>query len=186
MRAFLAIDVDSEVRERVTELVRELRPVLDRGRFVSKENLHLTLRFLGETTKDKVDAIASRLSQSTAAVSELVIGFRGLGVFPNPRRARVLWVGTTAPPNELFALQSTIEKEARKLGFEPEPGAFHPHLTVARFRHPPTDVATLLKAAETRDFGLTTVKAVVLHESVTSADGASYRVLATFPLSGSS
>ncbi len=183
MRVFFGIDVGSDVRERVGELTGTLRPVIPRARLVPEENLHMTLRFLGETTLEKADAVASALSRATASLSGFALGFRGLGVFPNARRARVLWVGTTDAPKELFALQSTIERAARERGFEAERGRFHPHLTVARFRDPPREIGTILQDSEERDFGSTSVGAFVLYESTTSPEGSSYRLLQSFPLS---
>lgn len=183
MRVFLAIDVDDEVRQRVAALARELRPKVPRARFVPEGNLHMTLRFLGETTKEKVEGVASALSRTTGTLSGFAIAFRGLGVFPNPRRARVLWVGTTNAPEDLFVLQSSVEKVVREQGFEPERGRFHPHLTIARFRDPPRKLAAILKVSEGREFGSTRVRALVLYQSTTSPDGSSYRPLRSFPLS---
>jgi 2'-5' RNA ligase len=182
MRVFLAVEVSADVRERVAELARELRPSLPRARFVPKENLHLTLRVLGEATKQRVDRVAATLSRGTGALSGFALDFRGLGVFPCPKRARVLWVGTTDTPNDLLALHSTVERVVREEGFEPERGRFHAHLTVARFREPPRDVGSILEAAEGRVFGSTKVRAFVLFESVTSPSGSSYRALQSFPL----
>jgi RNA 2',3'-cyclic 3'-phosphodiesterase len=182
MRAFVALDVDSDVRESVSELVRELRPIAPRARFVPSQNLHMTLRFLGETTKERLDTLASALSRSTASLPGFSLAFRGLGVFPSSRRARVLWVGTSRTPGELESLQSAVEKATRAEGFEPELGVFHPHLTVARFREPPAEIASVVESAEGRDFGPTTVRGLVLYESVMSPRGASYSVLQRFPL----
>jgi RNA 2',3'-cyclic 3'-phosphodiesterase len=182
MRVFFGIDVGDGVRTSVDELARVLRPRVPRARFVPRENLHLTLRFLGESSDETVRSVTAAVSRETAALGAFQVAFRGLGVFPDARRARVLWVGTANPPEELFRLHSHVEAVARNGGFEPERGAFHPHLTLARFREPPQGIDRILSEGEGRDFGSTMVRTLVLFESKTLPEGARYRALRSFPL----
>ncbi|MGH9321985.1 MAG: RNA 2',3'-cyclic phosphodiesterase [Vicinamibacteria bacterium] len=183
MRVFLAVDLETELRRRLSALARELRPLARNARWLSLESLHLTLRFFGETSKEDLEVLARGLRQSLSGLPGFPLHFQGSGVFPDRKRPRVFWVGVHEPPRELADLQSKAEKVARDFGFTPERRPFEPHLTVARFRGPETGVESMLRAAGDRDFGKTDVSEVLLFESRSSPKGASYHVLERYRLS---
>jgi 2'-5' RNA ligase len=182
MRVFLAVDLDSEVRGRLAELERELRPLAGRARWVRSEGLHLTLRFFGEVPVDGIESLAARLSEAFVGLPAFVLEFRGCGVFPERGNPRVLWVGVQDPPRAIFELQSRAEAVARALGFEPERRPFEPHLTVARFRGPERGIDSILSSCRGRDFGRALVGEAVLFESRLSPLGSTYRRLRVYPL----
>ena len=183
MRVFLALDLGSEVRGRLGELERELRPLARRARWVRPEGLHLTLRFFGEVPAEGVESLAAHLSEAFAGLPAYALEFRGCGVFPDRGNPRVLWVGVPNPPPALFDLQSRAESVARALGFAPERRRFEPHLTVARFRGPERGVDSILSSCRGRDFGRTPIDDAVLFESRLSPAGPSYLRLRVYPLS---
>lgn len=182
MRVFLALELDAEVRGRLAELGREIRPLAPRARWVRPEAMHLTLRFFGEVSADRVETLGARLSEAFAGLSAFALEFRGCGVFPDPGDPRVLWVGVPEPPPALFELQSRAEAIARAFGFAPERRRYEPHLTVARFRGPERGIDSILRTCGDRDFGRTPIDAAVLFESRLSPSGSSYLGLQVYPL----
>jgi 2'-5' RNA ligase len=96
------------------------------------DNLHITVRFIGNVERDVVEGIASRLEQNPGRSIELAVG--NIGQFKRSRLARVVWLRMTGGVEELQALASRVEAECREAGLEPEKRAFQPHLTLARAR----------------------------------------------------
>jgi 2'-5' RNA ligase len=137
-RLFIAIELSSALRSRVKKHIDHLRQAAPdaRASWTREENLHLTLKFLGETAVTKVEAL-SRATQDAAdqfSPFEIIIG--GCGDFPSHGQPRVLWVGIDDPTNDLNTLSRFLEDECAKAGFAREPRPYHPHLTVARLRRP--------------------------------------------------
>ncbi len=183
MRVFLALDLGSEVRGKLAELGRELRPLARCARWVRPEAMHLTLRFFGEVPSEGVESLAARLGEALAGLPAFTLELRGCRVFPDRGDPRVLWVGVPEPPPALFELQSRAEAVARAVGFAPERRRFEPHLTVARFRGPEKGIDSVLSSCLGRDFGRTAVGEAVLFESRLSPAGSTYRKLRVYPLS---
>lgn len=177
MRLFLAIDPPTEVQ---TGLEPITQVEIHGAKWVLPAQYHLTLRFLGEVG----DEAKQTLIESLKGINRPAFrcGLEGIGVFPNPRRPSVLWVGF-APCPDLFALQEIIEREAQKLGFAREPKPFHPHLTLARFKTlPAEDLGAFLQ--KYRDFSLPPfeVREFHLYSSLLSLKGSEYSREASFPL----
>jgi 2'-5' RNA ligase len=183
MRVFLALDLGSEVRGKLAELERELRPLARRARWVRPESMHLTLRFFGELSADGVESLAARLGESFAGLPAFDLDLRGCGFFPDRGNPRIFWVGAPDAPEALFELQSRAEAVARALGFAPERRRFEPHLTVARFRGRERGIESILSSCRGRDFGRTPIEEAVLFESRLSPEGSSYLRLRVYPLS---
>jgi 2'-5' RNA ligase len=179
-RLFLAVDLVPEVRHGLAaHLDNALGGRRLPGRPVRPESWHLTMRFLGDTDEAGFDRIRAGLD--AAARGEVFsIGFAGLGAFPRPQRATVLWLGIDRGGAELAALAGVCEEAARAAGFDPEERPFSAHLTLSRIR-PHQDVHALVEAVP--PFPLTqTVTEVVLFQSHLGRGGARYEVLDRFPL----
>jgi len=200
MRLFLALELDAPLRASLTTVAAALRrrwPA--RGSWVRPENLHLTLRFLGEVDRTRAaalgDALAPALLALAPALSALApalsarapFGFEvaGLGAFPNPAWAAVLWAGIQPCP-ELLQIHATIENILRDMGFPPEEKPFTPHLTLARIRErvKVPDGAAVLEALSGDVAGVVRTREVILLESKLSPAGPTYSVVRRFPLSG--
>jgi 2'-5' RNA ligase len=137
-RLFIAIELSSALRSRVKRHIDQLRQAVPdaRASWAREENLHLTLKFLGETAVTKVEAL-SRATQHAAdqfSPFEIIIG--GCGAFPSSGQPRVLWLGIADLTNNLSTLSRCLEDECAKAGFLRESRPFSPHLTVARLRQP--------------------------------------------------
>jgi 2'-5' RNA ligase len=176
MRLFVALTLPETVRHRLTGLANGLPG----ARWVKPENLHLTLRFLGEvnnlTAADVDDALAKIHSPG------FDLGLNGIGHFGEGRKLRALWVGVEAT-TELMRLQEKIEQALIRAGLPPEPRKFKPHITLARFKsHPGGRLQTYLAEHNLLRAGPIAMESFELYSSFTSADGAIYRVEASYPL----
>ena len=135
IRAFIAVELPPAVREAVEGVVRELRSGIGDGvRWVRPEGIHLTLKFLGDIDADSVPAISDALGSCAASAAPFDLFLEGVGVFPNARRPRVVWIGLGGALEPLLALQQSVERELEELGFARERRPFTPHLTLGRVR----------------------------------------------------
>jgi RNA 2',3'-cyclic 3'-phosphodiesterase len=176
LRAFVALELDPRLRERLEELIHRLRPELAGVRWVSPSSMHLTLRFLGWTSQEPLGSIQESLRRAAAECGAASLGTTGLGMFPERGSPRVLWVGLLFP--EAFGrLQAACEQAAVAAGFAPETRAFQPHLTLGRWkeraRRPSLPVV---------DLGPARFDHLTLFRSDLRPQGALYTALAIFPL----
>ena len=186
MRLFVALEIPAAVRDNLAAQVEKLRElsakVADkRQRWVRSENLHVTLKFIGEVSPTRLEGIRGALSaiRSDALVK---IKFHGLGFFPNEQHPRVLWAGLDASAN-LPSLAGDIDGALETQGIAREHRAFTPHLTLARFELP--GLHEKLRAAiqknGAREFGSFQTREFYLIESKLKPSGAEYTTLASYP-----
>lgn len=185
MRVFVAMDFPEEVKGKIREFVSKLeRECKDtRGaRWARVEGMHVTLKFIGEVTPEKVEQIRKELEgvRSAAAVE---INFRGVGFFPNAKHPRVFWAGIEASAN-LPEIAAEIESRLERLEIPREGRAFRPHLTLARFKSEEglPKLREAIEKAGAMEFGGTRSSEFHLYESKLVREGAVYGKLATFSL----
>lgn len=190
MRAFFAVNLTSEVRGRIGEVEESLRSTLREEPigWVRPEILHLTLRFLGETAPDHLEAVRHAAENAARSWSSFRLVLRGLGCFPDERRPRVIWVGASDPTGALTRIASDLESIARSSGFQPETRRFQPHLTLGRVRDRLTPdglraLAAALQAHGQSDFGVSSIDAVHLMRSQLRPSGPEYTPIAALTLS---
>jgi len=185
VRLFVALEIPSAVRENLAALINELRAAdasssKNKARWVRPENLHVTLKFIGNVDAGKLDAIRAALTEVCSGGS-VELRFRGLGFFPNEKRPRVLWAGLEASPN-LATLAADIDARLEKVRIPRETREFSPHLTLARFD--PPGISEKLRAAAlenaAREFGAVRTGEFHLFESKTRPTGAEYTRLSSF------
>jgi len=133
-RAFVAVEIPAPLRARCAEVARRLSGAAGRVSWVKEENLHLTLKFLGEAEPRRIDRMLESLVHKAAKVEPFEAGLAGLGCFPSPRKARVIWIGVSEGAEALRDLAARVDGAAGKAGFERESRAFSPHLTLGRVR----------------------------------------------------
>jgi RNA 2',3'-cyclic 3'-phosphodiesterase len=194
MRLFVALDIDDSIRERISRFVEGVRNFAPEARWVKEESLHITLKFIGEQSGEKIDAIKQSLAGVSATPAE--IHFRGYGFFPTPKSARVFWVGMAGGP-ALADLATAIDDRMPALGIPKEERAFSPHLTLARssggsgaprWRQGDGPKRTFqrlqekLSALPGPEFGTMTAREFFLYQSQLSPKGSKYTKLARFPL----
>lgn len=178
MRCFVAVPLPRRVQEAVAGLVGRLKPRLPSARFVRLEQLHLTLHFFEDLDAPAVARLAEAVRRGAAAMRPFLVSFGDLGVFPDPGRARVLWVGLREGADSLGRLHARIAANLRAAGLPVEGRPFRPHLTLARMARPgpvslrEPGVAAGVAWAFTAD-------QVVLFESVLGPAGAVHSRLVT-------
>jgi 2'-5' RNA ligase len=178
IRAFIAVEIAPQIVERISAVIAELAPRLAGIRWVGAGNFHLTLKFFGNIDERQVDAIATALTEALRPFPRLTINAKGLGVFPDPRRPRTLWVGLFG--SQLSLLKTKVESALTPLGFAPEQRAFTPHLTIGRWRQGERADRTLAQElAQWRDyeFGASTIDKVIFLQSELRPAGAIYHRL---------
>jgi len=133
-RTFVAIELDEELREALGRLQGLLRQKVASGclRWVRPEGIHLTLKFLGDTSPAQVEQVKDALALAAAGVPPFEFTVGGVGCFPNTRRPRVVWVGVHEPTGALKRLRDAVEAQVAPLGFPTESRPFSPHLTLGR------------------------------------------------------
>lgn len=180
MRLFVAIDIPEDVRSSLAAHTAKLRPACRNARWVRIEGLHVTLKFIGETSPEKCDAIKAALA-SIPSRDPISITFRGLGFFPDERRPHVLWAGIKAG-TDLAELAGAVDLALASLGIPREEREFSPHLTLARLDTPRVLGAfqDAVKQAGRLAFGRTTAEEFHLYQSVLKPGGSEYTRLATF------
>jgi RNA 2',3'-cyclic 3'-phosphodiesterase len=181
VRLFVALEIPTAVRESLAALLQSLRTISSQPRWVRPENLHVTLKFIGQWPAEKLDTLRGTLAP-VRLDKPVALDFRGLGFFPDEKRPRVFWAGIAASPN-LVTLASEIERATEKLGAEREHREFSPHLTLARFEPPglPEKLGAAIRKNSARDFGSLNTNQFHLIESKLKPSGAEYTTLQTFP-----
>lgn len=177
MRAFVAVFPPPEVRKKALVSARRL-PSANRVRWARPENVHLTLKFLGDVREEALDGLSAALGEICAGHTPFDAALAGLGAFPSARRARVLWAGVGAGSDRLRSLAADIDAALAPLGFEREKRPYIPHLTLGRVRGQP---ASFDLPSSIEDLGFR-VRHVELMESALTAEGAIYRTVDTFAL----
>jgi 2'-5' RNA ligase len=137
-RVFIAIELPSKIRKRIADHIEHLRSFVPdaRASWSREDNLHLTLKFLGDIPGANVEQLSAAISIAANKVEPFEIVLEGCGAFPPQGQPRVLWIGIDDPSGRLSELNRALEDECAHAGFAREPRAFHPHLTIARIRQP--------------------------------------------------
>jgi len=176
-RLFVAIDLPAPVKERLTELCYGLPG----AKWMPPEQLHLTLRFIGEVDGGLYREIRSALAE--IATPPFTMGLKGLGCFPPRKQPRVLWVGIHPIAEPLLRLRNRLESTLVRLGLEPEHRKFAPHITLARLRETPLPrLANFLAGNGLFAAAPFPVKEFHLYSSVLSPKGAIHTVEESYPL----
>jgi 2'-5' RNA ligase len=137
-RVFIAIELPSNICKRIADHIDRLRDSVPdaRASWIREDNLHLTLKFLGDIPVTNVEQLSAAASLAATRIEPFEIFVDDCGAFPLRGQPRVLWIGTDDPSGKLSELNRALEDECANAGFARESRAFHPHLTIARIRQP--------------------------------------------------
>ena len=183
-RCFVAVDLEAAVRAEIAVVTEELRRAGGDVRWVGADNLHVTLKFLGTVGEPRRDAVRAALARVAAATTPFELVVKGLGTFPSPQRARVVWVGLVG--EGMGALARRVEDQLASEGFPREDRPFTPHVTIGRVRGArgwDRVLAAMAPYCE-KEFGRSGVADVVLYRSDLHPQGARYTALERFALAG--
>ena len=132
LRLFLALELDSMIQECISNATKSIRGQTPNLRWVTKHNLHLTVRFLGQVPESKIPALRTALSETFATFCEFRLNFGAFGGFPTIQQCRVFWLGINGGNEECRNLKTMVDDALAPLGFPKEPKDFIPHVTLAR------------------------------------------------------
>lgn len=187
VRAFVAVEIPPEIRERAARLIARLRAAPVKATWVSPQTLHWTLKFLGDVPLVDMPEICQAVSAAVEPLAAFDIEARGAGAFPTPERPRTVWIGAGEGNDAMVALHDAVETELAKVGFRREGRRFRPHLTIGRIRQAGAgmrDLARLLQENADFDGGLSTVFEVAIISSQLTKEGPIYEPLGFAELRG--
>ncbi len=197
MRAFIAVEISEEQRKKLTEFQSALEKCGADLKIVEPENLHMTLRFLGEISEQELEKAKKGLQFAVSGLQSFSLSIKGAGVFPNLNYIRVVWAGVEKGKEELSSIAEKInseikvgEKDALRSAssvsrFARDERGFSAHITVARAKTAKSKekIAEILKEYLNFDFGETTVSEIKIKESKLSPKGPVYSDLFSVKLS---
>lgn len=187
MRLFYCLELPSEIRQALYRLGEPLRRTEARGTWVRSENLHITVKFLGEVASSRSEQLRALGEESAREMKSFELCFDTVGAFPNFARPRVLWVGCGSAPETLFQFHRKLEAALQKMGFAAE-DRFAPHATLGRIKEAsPTATAHLAEAVRAiKPFELRApITALTLMESRLTPQGSLYAPLGIFAFADS-
>jgi 2'-5' RNA ligase len=189
IRAFVAIPLPDPLLAQLERVQRRLEgDVPPRSvRWVRPDGIHLTLKFLGDTSTERIPEIRAALGAVGRNAPPFDFAVAELGCFPDPRRPRVVWVGVQEPTGRLAALQDAVEEVLAPFGYRPEGRGFTPHLTLGRVqrrvdRRDLPRIGEVVSAMGVGTLGEVSVDRFALIRSILKPTGAEYTALAEFPL----
>ena len=175
IRTFIAVKIQpaetlKSALSDLGELGRTVRPV-------RAANLHVTVKFLGDTEETLIPEIAELLRSAAADVDEFLVGLRGLGAFPSARRPSVVWVGMEEA-DPLGNIAKRLQPPLKNMGFPREQRKFEPHLTIARVRgRAPEELKNYIAQNASTDYGTELLTSIALYKSELHSTGAQYTAL---------
>jgi RNA 2',3'-cyclic 3'-phosphodiesterase len=184
-RIFIAVDVSADARREAALYIENLRRAFPRLRvgWEREEKLHLTLKFLGDVDDAQLECVTEAVAKAAKKCAKFKLQIVNTGVFPNSRRARVLWLGVRDEDQGLAQLQRILENECKSCGFVREKRRFSAHLTVARLREP-ENCGALAVAHSERNFVSDEfeVSEIVIYQSRLLPGGSRYTVVSKHEL----
>lgn len=185
MRCFLAIELPPDIHERLGQLQGRLRSRIRGVGWTRIEQMHLTIKFLGEVPDAHVPQVIESASVAVRRYGPFDLAVAGAGCFPPHGPARVLWVGVPSPPKELLACQKDIEQVMADCGVPPENRPYHPHLTLGRVKdfHAGREARAAIEEMTDFDAGGFTATEMVMFQSVLQRSGPIHTVIGRMPVS---
>lgn len=182
MRLFTGLPAPPTVQILWADRVARLKRSGPRASWVAPDNLHITMKFLGETGPHRLDEVRAALRDAAAPFEPCILPFEGVGFFPHERKPRVLILRYRRDPG-VVKLFDAVEERLEPLGFPKERRSFEVHLTLARLRQPwpPPDVEKVARDLATIPWPAFPAEAMVLYESTLTPAGSIYTTLGRYP-----
>lgn len=172
MRLFVALELDERTRSGILEVVEELSSRHKNAKFVGPENLHFTLKFLGEVDEKDVTAVEGAIAKSVGSTKPFKLHVHGLGYFGSRRFAKVVWVGTHEGRDEMVRLASELESSLSSFRKDERPPS--PHITICRPKGETLKLIEDVEKMKSRDFGFMEANSIKLKKSALTPQGAVY------------
>lgn len=175
IRVFMGIPLSPEVRRYVAGIAQDLSEQVQEVRWVAPENLHVTLKFIGNCGSDRLGSLIGVMKNASRYLP-LTLKIGGVGGFPSQGSARVIWVGAEDEEEKVNELYRVLEKGTEKLGFASEKRGYKPHITVGRAKKKPVKLPTGIGSMATTGLVLQ-VQDIVLFRSILKKTGAEYSII---------
>ncbi len=188
VRAFLAIAPPEAVIRKIATIQDVLRKNIQGSiGWVRPQGIHLTLKYFGDIGREDIRSISWVVAGHAGNARAMKLDIQGLGVFPNSRRPRVLWIGVQGETAQLIGLQQAVDRDLETCGFKREERPFRAHLTLARIKSPQglAGIDRMLAEKGLEAAGSFETKGLTLYKSDLTPSGAIYTALADFPFQGS-
>jgi len=184
VRSFIAINISAEIRNKLEEIQDDLKKTNVTMQLVKPENIHITLKFLGNVPVEDIKDIQDAIEEDISEFTSFPVSFQNIGVFPNPQYPRIIWVGIEKGREELSLLNTKIENSISRFSLHQENRKFQPHLTIARVRSHKNHKRLVNTIEELKNIkaGEMLAEEIFLMKSVLKPQGAQYNTLKTFHL----
>ncbi|WP_296880694.1 RNA 2',3'-cyclic phosphodiesterase [uncultured Methanobrevibacter sp.] len=182
IRAFLAIDVDEDLKAKMYRIIKEFKQIDANIKYVDLQNLHLTLKFFGDIDIEGIDLLSSKISKVVEGFDRFDLKIKGCGAFPNTNRIKVIWLGLEN--DEIVKeLHDELDKEFVRLGFDKDK-RFSSHLTIGRMKSAKgkTKVKSTIEEFDDVEIGSMSVNSIILKKSTLTPQGPIYEDLKIFEL----
>jgi len=188
LRCFIAVDFPTKILEKIDQIIQYFGTQTPSKviKWVAKENLHLTLKFIGEVSPGQLDQMKSIIPEAIHRKSAFEVGIEGLGMYPSYEKPRVVWLGITNG-QPLIDIHKHLDQALSQANIKPENRPFSPHLTIARLRNhsKPVDVIRVgkqLSQFKVGNLGFARIDQIRLYQSELKPEGPIYSPLMTIPL----
>jgi 2'-5' RNA ligase len=188
IRTFVAVLLDEDLRKKIAEAQEQVKRLAPDVKWVAPENFHVTLKFLGNVREDRIGEIAAAIDETAQGFSPFEMTVSGLGAFPNPARARVIWTGIETGGEQLRDLAEAVDVSLARLGFERETRLFASHITIGRVKTSRFlgALADGIREVDASNLGAQRVTSVFLMESQLLREGPMYSPLNVSELTAAS
>jgi len=187
IRSFLAFEIPEEIKETVFFIYKGLKSSSLDVRWVKRENIHLTVVFMGNVKESDIESIGRAVEKTCNKYAPFKIRIKGAGVFSSLRNARVLWIGVEGDIERMSYFRDSLQKRLKPFGIKTENRKFSPHITVGRFRKGFNQTSKLKEVIDKFKDVIspeTVLKELVLFKSELRPDGAIYTKLNSWPIKG--
>lgn len=184
-RTFVAIQVNDKIRDQLIKVQDSLKETGADLKLVKPRNIHITLRFIGEVSEDRMENINNAISKSQEIINPFKLNVSGLGVFPNTNYIRVIWAGVSNGRKSVVTLRYNIDKNLKEYSIPSEDKKFTPHLTIARVKSGKVKnkLQDVIGKMSNTDFGVCEVNHIDLMKSDLTPKGPIYTNIERFDLS---
>ncbi len=185
-RTFIAVALPEPLRARIVDLQDRIAGSVEHVKWVEAENIHLTLKFLGEVDEGDLYEVCKVAQRAVAGQSRFTMTVAGCGAFPNAARPRVVWCGVRDGAPELIAIHADLEQALRPLGCPREDRPFTPHITIGRFRRTAANpgLEQAIERLRSWEGGSVDVAEILVMASQLTSDGPVYSVMGRGRLGG--
>lgn len=183
-RTFVAVLIAEDLTQKVAEVQSEAKKLAPDVKWVAPENVHVTLKFLGDVREDRLPQVLSAIEDALRGRSAFEMSLSGIGAFPNPERAKVVWIGIEKGIDHIRELAKAVESGLERVGFSPENRPFKAHVTIGRIKTSKYlgRLAEGMDKIEAEDMGSQKVTSIAVMQSELFRDGPLYTPMAVFEL----